>query len=75
MQKAFHQQATLKLKQTQALPGHGVGLTEQASNDDSFQGEPSMFNWVLSVLANVIGGSLLLSGMFFLPQVIAQILA
>jgi hypothetical protein len=74
MQRAFHQQATLTLKQTQPLPGHGRGLAEQATNDDAFQEESSMFKWVLSVLANVIGGTLLLSGMFFLPQVIARIL-
>jgi hypothetical protein len=30
---------------------------------------------VVSVLANAIGGSLLLSGMFFLPHLIARILS
>jgi hypothetical protein len=75
---------------TRIVPGHGTGCENQAVNDDSFrddsfrgdsfQGDTcekknSPLMLVASVLANVIGGSLLLSGMFFLPHLIARILS
>jgi hypothetical protein len=83
MQRVVLQQATFTGFQTQAarvVPGHGTGLKNQAVNDDSFQGDPcqkesSRLMLVVSVLANTIGGSLLLSGMFFLPHLIARILS
>ena len=74
----------------QIAPGHGTGFKGQAVNDDSFrddsfrdnsyrddpcQKENSRLMLVVSVLANVIGGSLLLSGMFFLPYLIAGVLS
>jgi hypothetical protein len=75
---------------TRVVPGHGTGFEDQAVNDDSFrddsfrdnayrddlcQKESSRLMLVVSVLANAIGGSLLLSGMFFLPHLIARILS
>ena len=72
------------------VPEHGTGFENQAVNDDSFkddsfkddscrdepcQKQSSRLMLVVSVLANVIGGSLLLSGMFFLPHLIARILS
>ena len=78
MQRAIQQQATLKHVQIQAtrvLPGHGTGLESRAVNDESYEEKRSLFGLVLSVLANVIGGALLLSGMFVLPHVIAKILS
>lgn len=88
MQKAVLQQATFTGFQTQAtpvMPGHGTGFENQAVNDDSFrddsirdepcQKKSSPLMLVVSVLANTIGGSLLLSGMFFLPHLIAGILS
>ena len=87
MHKVVIQQATFTGYQRQTtgvMPGHGTGLESQAINDNSFQDstscdEPyqqqsSRLMLVLSVLANVIGGSLLLSVMFFLPHLIAGIL-
>jgi len=83
MQRAVYQQMTFAGFQTQAtrvVPGHGTGLEEQAVNDESFrddtsQKEDSLLMLVMSVLANVVGGSLLLSGMFFLPHLIARIVS
>ena len=83
MQRAVLQQATFTGFQTQAtrfVPGHGTGLESQAVNDDSFREDPcqngsSLLMLVVSVLANVIGGSFLLGGMFFLPHLIASILS
>ena len=42
--------------------------------DRTFHEEGSPWRMVLCVLANVIGGAILLSGMFILPHVIARIL-
>ena len=83
MQRAVLQQATFTGFQTQAtrvVPGHGTGLENQAVNDDSYRNDPyqkesSLLMLVASVLVNVIGGSLLLSGMFFLPYLMAAIFA
>jgi hypothetical protein len=75
---------------TRVAPGRITGLENQAVNDESFrddsfrddsfqddpcQKESSLLMLVMSVLANVIGGSLLLSGMFFLPHLIERILS
>ena len=78
MQRAVFQQATITQFQTQAtrvLPGHGTGVVDRAVNDDNYHDENSPVHMVLSVLANVVGGSLLLSGMFYLPHVIAKLLS
>jgi hypothetical protein len=75
MQRAIYHQATWVQRPSRGLPGHGTGLVEQASNDDLIQDEPSMFKLVVSVLANVVGGTLLLSGMFVMPHIIARIFA
>jgi hypothetical protein len=75
MQRAIYHQATWVQRQSRVLPGHATGLVEQASNDDLIPDEPSMLKLVLSVLANVIGGTLLLSGMFVMPHIIARIFA
>ena len=77
MQRAISPRSTVKQFQTQAtrvLPGHGTAVDGAASNDDIYHDQNTPLGMVLSVLANVIGGILLLSGMFFLPQLIAEIL-
>jgi len=53
---------------------------DDSFRDDSFRDDPcqngsSLLMLVVSVLANVIGGSFLLGGMFFLPHLIASILS
>lgn len=63
----FHSQATY------LLPGHGTGTKTPASNDENYQQEESVFKMTMSVLANVIGGALLLTAMFNLPIILAVI--
>jgi len=77
MQQVFFQQAGFDQIQSQAsrvLPGHGTGAQQAAINDDVYENEKSVLRMVLSVLGNVIGGLLLLSGLFVLPHVLAGIL-
>jgi hypothetical protein len=77
MQPALFHQTTITHVQTQAsrvLPGHGTGMEIEAVNDDLYQDESSPLRLVLSVMANVIGGTLLLSGMFYLPHLLAEVL-
>ena len=73
MQRAIYQQATPVTAHSSCLPGHGTGVEENAANDDSFEGDPSLVKFVMSVLINVIGGALLLSAMYFMPHVIARV--
>ena len=47
---------------------------DQAVNDDVYHDENSPLREVFSVLANVVGGALLLTAMFMLPHVIAGML-
>ena len=78
MQRAVFQQATITQIQSQAtrvLPGHGTGLDDLSVNDEFFNDENSPLRLVFSVLANVVGGTLLLSGMYFLPHVIGRLLS
>ena len=78
MRQEIFQQTTVLQFQTQAsrvLPGHGTGVRDQAVNDDSYHDENSRLWMVLSVLANVIGGALLLSAMLILPSVLAGVLS
>ena len=78
MQRVVIQQATFTQIQAQAtrvLSGHDAGVDDQAVNDDIYHDENSPVRLVFSVLANVIGGTLLLSGMFYLPHVITILLS
>ena len=59
---------------TRLLPGHGTGLFTRAVNDDDFDEQPSSLQMVFSVLANVLGGALLLASLFVLPHVVASYL-
>ena len=77
MQGVLFQKAEITQVQSQAsrvLPGHGTGVQEQAINDDVYHDENSPVRMVFAVLGNVIGGVLLLSGMFVLPHLVAGIL-
>jgi len=56
------------------LPGHGTGLQYQAANDDCYDDENNPVRLVLSVAGNVIGGTLLLTGLLLLPQIVAVML-
>ena len=77
MQQLLFQQTDTGQCQSQpggVLPGHGTGVHDQAANDDVFDNRESLIWLALSVLGNVIGGSLLLYGLLLLPQIVAQIL-
>ncbi len=56
------------------LPGHGGGSGDEASNDASYVRQYAVFRMVIAVLANVVGGALLLSGMLILPYIFAALL-
>ena len=56
------------------MPGHGTGLRYQAANDDCYIDENNPVRMVLSVAGNVIGGTLLLTGLLLLPQIVAVML-
>lgn len=64
----FHSQAT------RMVPGHGTGVEYPASNDETYLQKEPVFKMILSVLMNVIGGTLLLAAMFSLPIMLAAIL-
>ena len=77
MQRVLFQQTgdtQIQSQATRILPGHGTGVQEQAVNDDVYDDEASPVWLVFTVLGNVIGGALLLSGMFILPHVLAEVL-
>jgi len=78
MQQLIFQQSTdttLHPQATYTSPGHGTGTGSPASNDENYLQEESVFKMTLSVLANVIGGALLLATMFNLPIILAVIWA
>jgi hypothetical protein len=77
MQRAVFRETTPIYFQSQAtrlLPGHGTGLFDGAVNDDDFHEQSSSLRLVFRVLANVLGGALLLASMFVLPHVVAGFL-
>ena len=77
MQRVLFQHTGDTQIQSQAsriLSGHGTGVHGQAVNDDVYDDGASPVWLVITVLGNVIGGTLLLSGMFVLPHVLAEVL-
>ena len=71
-QKVFFQTQT-QAQATRVMPGRNAGLENHASNDECFDEEKSRLHSVLCVLADVLWGGILLSGMFVLPHIIARI--
>ena len=72
------QQATITpihLRENRVTEGHGTGIEDAACNDEHYQQEDGKFTLVMSVLANLVGGSVLLSAMFFLPHLIGYLLS
>jgi hypothetical protein len=59
---------------TRVLPGHGTGVLGNAFNDARYWSFIAAVRRVLSLLANVIGGGLVILGMFLLPQLLASLL-
>jgi hypothetical protein len=77
MQRVLFQQtdtSQLQVAHDSVMPGHGTGVRVEAVNDEDYQQETPILRMVLSVLGNVLGGSVLLAGLYFLPQVFAIIL-
>lgn len=60
---------------TRIVPRHSVDLEDEACNDKNYRDESSLLRLVFSVLANVIGGVVLLSSMYAFPHIIAKILS
>ncbi len=58
----------------QEMPGHGTGVQQKAANDDCYDAGNSAVWFVFSVVGNVVGGALLLSGLILLPHIIADLL-
>jgi len=78
MQRALFSHTAFTQIHTQAtrvVPKHAADLDEKASNDEHYHDENSLLRMVFSVLANVIGGVILLSGMYAMPHIIAKILS
>ena len=78
MQPALFQQATnlqIEPRANRVLPGHGTGVEDLAVNSEIYHDENSRLRLLFSVLGHVIGGTILLFGLFVLPHVIARILA
>lgn len=72
------QQATITpihLQASSAMPGHGTGIEGEACNDETYQQQDSNMTMLFSVVANFVGGAVLLSGMFALPHLIGIILS
>ncbi len=72
------QQATITPTHLQAnhvTPGHGTGIDDVACNDEIYQEESSSATMLLSVMANLVGGAVFLSGMFALPHLIGFLLS
>ena len=63
----FHSQATL------CLPCHGTDEVSRASNDETYLQEETGLKFMLSVLANMVGGAALLAAMFNMPVILAVI--
>ncbi len=77
MQRAIFNDTTpihFQSQATRVLPGHGTGILQQAVNDDDYVEEASRLRLAASVLANVLGGVLLLASMFVLPHIVAGLL-
>jgi hypothetical protein len=72
------QQATITpihLQENLVTHGHGTGIKSEACNDETYQEENTRLSMLLSVLANMLGGTVLLSAMFVLPHLIGYLLS
>ena len=77
MSLASHQKATvthIHLQEGLVITGHGTGVKNPACNDEAYDIEATGVGMVVSVLGNVLVGSLLLTGMFYLPHLIGFLL-
>jgi hypothetical protein len=54
---------------------YAEGREQPAANDDDIAAGPFSWLWLARLAANVVGGSLVLAAMFFLPHLIRVLLA
>ena len=76
MRQVVLQQATpikFHRQKSTMLPAHGTGSKREASNDENYRKEETVLGMTMSVLANTIGGAILLLAMFNLPIILAVI--
>jgi len=59
---------------TRVLPGHGTGFLGAALNDPRYWSMITAAKRTLSLLADVIGGGLVIMGTLLLPQIVASLL-
>ena len=74
MHRAIRQQATLIEVRQPRLEHCTEGRDQAAANDDDFSHQQPMWRWLALLAGNVLGGSLLLAGMYFLPHVMTVLL-
>ncbi len=70
----FQPQSGTQSQATRVQSGHVTDMQTQAFNDDNYRADTSVMKLVLSVLANVIGGSVMILGMFLLPLIMERLL-
>ena len=71
------QQATITpihLQENLVTHGHGTGIEGEACNDETFSQDHTRVTFLLSVLANLVGGAVLLTSLFALPHLIGILL-
>ena len=64
----FHSQAT------RVVTDHSASLQDEAVNDDVYETGVSVTQEAIRVIANVIGGALMLAGLLVMPHIIAGFL-
>ena len=64
----FHSQAT------RVVTDQGTGLQKQAVNDDDYEAGDSAAHQAIKIIANVIGGALMLTGLLVMPHILAGLL-
>lgn len=64
----------LHAQATRVVPGHGTGVLGNAFNDARYWSFVAAVRRTLSLLANVIGGGLVILAMLLLPQLLASLL-
>jgi len=78
MQWAISSQTAFSRVHSQATrvpPRRATGVEDKAVNDAGSHRENSLWRMMVCVLANVIGGAVLLTGMYALPHILAKILS
>ena len=64
----FHSQAT------RVVAVQGAELQDSAINDDIYEADVSVTGQAISIIGNVIGGALMLTGLLLMPHIIAGLL-